>query len=114
MINDHSDNHKGGDSDGDANGVEVDDTDDADENDDDLYIIGAVCLFVCHKSHYFRIQRIWSFVSFIASFRTQRNWSFPCFLTFCSRKCLETVKQQNPLKYSKNLVNSPVSGHFPY
>ena len=26
-----------------------------------------------------------------------------------NQKCLETVKQQNPLKYSKNLVNSPAS-----
>ena len=24
----------------------------------DLYIIGAVCMYVCHKSHYFCIQRI--------------------------------------------------------
>ena len=31
--------------------------------------------------------------------------------TFRNQKCLETVKQQNPLKYSKNLVNSPVSRH---
>ena len=28
-------------------------------DDDDLNIIGAVCLSVCHKSHYFRIQGIW-------------------------------------------------------
>ena len=27
------------------------------------------------------------------------------------RKCLETEKRQNPMKYSKNLVNSPVSRH---
>ena len=26
----------------------------------------------------------------------------------------DEVKLQNPLKYSKNLVNSPVSRHFPY
>ena len=31
--------------------------------------------------------------------------------TFRNQKCLETVKRQNPLKYSKNLVKSPVSGH---
>ena len=68
--------------------------DDDDDDGDDLYIIGAVCLFVCHKSHYFRIQRIWSFHTFIATFRTQRNWSFPCFLTlsvfkgFCRFTCL--------------------------
>ena len=31
--------------------------------------------------------------------------------TFHNQKCLETVKRQNPLKYSKNLVNSPVSRH---
>ena len=30
--------------------------------------------------------------------------------TFGIQKCLETVKQPNPLKYSKNLVKSPVSG----
>ena len=48
----------------------------------------------------FRIQRIWSFLMFIDTFRNQ--------------KCLETVKRQNPLKYSKNLVKFPVSGHFPY
>ena len=66
--------------------------------DDDLYIIGAVCVFVCHKSHYFRTQRIWSFHTFIATFRTQRNWSFPCFLT---------------LLYSKDLVVSHVYRHFP-
>ena len=34
--------------------------------------------------------------------------------TFRIQKCLETVKRQNLLKYSKNLVKSPVSGHFPY
>ena len=34
--------------------------------------------------------------------------------TFCFQKCLETVKRQNPLKYSKNLVDSPVSRHFLY
>ena len=34
--------------------------------------------------------------------------------TFRNQKCLETVKQQNPLKCSKSLVKSPVSGHFPY
>ena len=61
------------------------------------------CLCVCvsvSKSHYFCIQRIWSFLMFIDTFRIQ--------------KCLETVKRQNPLKYSKNLVNSPVSRHFLY
>ena len=31
--------------------------------------------------------------------------------TFHNQKCLETVKRQNPLKYSKNLVNFPVSRH---
>ena len=52
---------------------------------------------VSHKSYYFRIQGIWSFLLFPDTFRIQ--------------KCLETVKQQNPLKYSKNLVNSSVSRH---
>ena len=69
------------------------------------------------------------FQTFIATFRTQRIWSFPCFLThlyskelvismfldtFHNQKCLKTVKRQDPLNYSKNLVISPVSGHFPY
>ena len=96
---------------------------------DDLYIIGAVCVSVCHKSHYFCIQRIWSFLMFPDTFRTQRIWSFQCFLThlyskelvismfldtFHNQKCLKTVKRQNPLNYSKNLVISPVSGHFTY
>ena len=31
--------------------------------------------------------------------------------TFRIQKCPERVKRQNPLKYSKNLVNSPVSRH---
>ena len=75
-------------------------------------MIGAVCLFVCHKSHYFRIQRIWSFHTFIATFRAQRIWSNLLFLDTCRiQKCPERVKRQNPLKYSKNLVNSPVSRH---
>ena len=52
---------------------------------------------------------------FLDTFRTQRNWSFLMFIdTFRNQKCLETVKRQNLLKYSKNLVKSPVSGHLPY
>ena len=31
--------------------------------------------------------------------------------TFRNQKCPERVKRQNPLKYSKNLANSPVSRH---
>ena len=34
--------------------------------------------------------------------------------TFRNQECLKRVKRQNPLKYSKNLVRSHVSGHFPY
>ena len=49
--------------------------DDYDDADDDLYIIGAVCL---SQKSLFCIQRIWLFHTFIATFRTQRNWSFPC------------------------------------
>ena len=45
----------------------------------------------------------------------QRSLLFLLFLdTFRVQTCPETVKRQNPLKYSKNLVKSPVSGHFPY
>ena len=52
---------------------------------------------------------------FLDAFRIQRIWLFIMFLdTFHNQKCLETVKRQNPLKYSKNLVTSPVSGHLPY
>ena len=114
--------------------------DDDDDSDDDIYIM-VRCL--SRKCLLF-VQKICSFLTFIATFRTQRNWSFPCFLThsvlkgigrfhvswlFCIQriwsflmfidtfriqKCLETVKRQNPSRYSKNLVKSPVSGHFPY
>ena len=60
----------------------VQDTDKDDEGDeDDLYIM-VRCVSVCmlRKGTTF-IQKILSFLLFIASFRTQRNWSFPCFLT---------------------------------
>ena len=53
---------------------------DDDDDVDDLYIIGAVCLSVCHKSHYFCIQRIWSFLMFIDAFRIQGIWLFLLFL----------------------------------
>ena len=56
------------------------DRDEINSDDDDLYIIGAVCLSVS-KSHYFCIQRIWSFLKFIDTFRIQGYWLFPCFLT---------------------------------
>ena len=75
-------------------------------------MIGAVCLSVCHKSHYFRIQGIWSFLLFLDTsrnqgiwsfllfpdtFRIQGIWSFLLFLdTFRIQKCLETGKRQNP------------------
>ena len=71
------------------------------------------CLCVCNENAYFRIQKIWSFLMFIATFHTQRNWpfllfpgtfrtqriwSFPCFLR---------------LLCSKDLVISHVYRHFP-
>ena len=57
-------------------------------------------------------QKILLFLLFLDIFRIQDILSFLLFLDiFCIKKCLETVKQQNPLKYSKNLVNSPVSMH---
>ena len=88
----------------------------------------SVCLSVT-KMLTFRNQKIWSFLTFIATFCTQWNWPFhvswhfcsqkiwPFLMfidTFCFQKCQETVKRQNPLKYSKNLVDSPVSRHFLY
>ena len=64
--------------DGDYHADDADNTaDNADENDADIYImvrcLSRKCLLFVHK--------IWSFLTFIATFRTQRNWSFPCFLT---------------------------------
>ena len=35
---------------------------------------------VCHKSHYFCIQRIWVFLLFPDTFRIQRIWSFLLFI----------------------------------
>ena len=79
---------------------------------DDIYIM-VKCLCVCNENAYFRIQKIWSFLMFIATFHTQRNWpfllfpgtfrtqriwSFPCFLR---------------LLCSKDLVISHVYRHFP-
>ena len=84
---------------------------------------------VCHKSHYFCIQGILSFLMFIATFRTQRIWSFPCFLTLSvfkefsrfhvSRhipysKYLVVFSVHRHIPYSRDLVFSPVSRHFPY
>ena len=63
----------------------------------------GVCLYVCHKSDYFRIQGIWSFLMFLESFRIQ--------------KCLETGKPKNPSKkslFSREFVVFPCSRHFPY
>lgn len=64
----------------------------------DTFVLKEIGRF--HFSWHFCIQRIWSFLVFKDTFRNQ--------------KCLETVKRQNPLKYSKNLVKPSVSGHFPY
>ena len=82
---------------------------------------------MCHKNAYFPyskdlvVSHIYSYIPyskelvvsmFLDALRIQRIWLFLMFIdTFCNKKCLETVKQQNPLKYSKNLVNSPVSRH---
>ena len=83
-----------------------------DTDEDDIYIM-VKCLCVCNENAYFRIQKIWSFLMFIATFHTQRNWpfllfpgtfrtqriwSFPCFLR---------------LLCSKDLVISHVYRHFP-
>ena len=83
-----------------------------DDDGDDIYIM-VKCLCVCNENAYFRIQKIWSFLMFIATFHTQRNWpfllfpgtfrtqriwSFPCFLR---------------LLCSKDLVISHVYRHFP-
>ena len=112
--------------------------DDDDDDDDLYIIGAVCLSVCVSQKSLFCIQRIWSFHTFIATFRTQRIWSFPCFLThlyskelvismfldalhiqriclflmfidtFRNQKCLETVKRQNSLKYSKNLVKYPV------
>ena len=59
------------------------DHDDGEQGENDLYIIGAVCLSVCvcvSKSHYFRIQGIWSFLMFIDTFRIQDILLFLLFI----------------------------------
>ena len=72
-------------------------------------------LVVSHVYSYILYLKKLVISMFLDAFRIQRIWLFIMFLdTFHNQKCLETVKRQNPLKYSKNLVKSPVSGHFPY
>ena len=69
-------------------------------------------LVVSHIYSYIPYSKEMVVSMFPNTFRIQRIWSFPMFIdTFRNQKCLETVKRQNPLKYSKNLVNSSVSGH---
>ena len=81
---------------------------------------------MCHENAYFPyskdlvVSHVYSYIPY------SKELVVPCFLTlfyskdligsheidtFCNQKCVETVKQQNPLKYSKNLANSPVSIH---
>ena len=69
-------------------------------------------LVVSHVYSYILYLKKLVISMFLDAFRIQRIWLFIMFLdTFHNQKCLETVKRQNPLKYSKNLVNSPVSRH---
>ena len=79
--------------------------------DDDLYIIGVVCLSVCvsQKSLFpysrdFVVSHVYSYIPysknlvvsmFLDTFRIQEIWSFPCFLT-----------HSIIIPYSKNLVVS--------
>ena len=87
-----------------------------------------MCVSVTKRHHFpyskdFAVSPVYSFIPyskelvvsmFLDALRIQRIWLFLMFIdTFCNKKCLETVKQQNPLKYSTNLAKSPVSGHFP-
>ena len=68
----------------------------------------------------FCIQKIWSFLMFIATFRTQRNWSFPCFLTLLYSKNLVfshvywNSKTSKSFEVFKEFVNFPVSRHSLY
>ena len=54
----------------------IEDTDEGDEDDEDDIYIMVKCMSVCHKSHYFCIQRIWPFLMFPDTFRTQRICRF--------------------------------------
>ena len=85
---------------------------------------------ICHRAHGdwpICICQLNLFNFFQILWILQGILSFYCFLTllysedlvvshvyrhFPNSKCLETVKRQNPLKYSKNLVKPPVFGLF--
>ena len=101
----------------------------------------SVCVSFTKRHHFpyskdFVVSPVYSFIPyskelvvsmFLDTFRTQRNWPFPCFLTllyskdlvvshvyrhFPNSKVSGNSKTTNPLKYSKILVKSPVSGHL--
>ena len=77
------------------------------------------CMYVT-KLLTFRIQKIWSFLTFIDTFHTQRNWSFPCFLTLLYSKNLVfshvywNSKTSKSFEVFKEFVNFPVSWHSLY
>ena len=92
-----------------------------DLSDDDLYIIGAVCLSqksLFPYSKYFAVSPVYSFIPyskelvvsmFLRHFLSQKIWSFPCFLTLLY-VCYEIAY----FPYSKDLVVSHVYRHIPY
>ena len=79
---------------------------------------------MCHENAYFPyskdlvVSHVYSYIPyskelvvsmFLDALRIQRIWLCLMFIdTFRNQKCLETVKRQNSLKYSKNLVKYPV------
>ena len=81
-----------------------DDDDDDHNDDDDIYIyiyIMVKCLCVCHKSHYFRIQGIWSFLLFLDTFK--------------HGKCVETGEMTKSLEnndFFKRFSHFSISRHF--
>ena len=79
---------------------------------------------MCHENAYFPfstdlvVSHVYSYIPyskelvvsmFLDALCIQRIWLCLMFIdTFRNQKCLETVKRQNSLKYSKNLVKYPV------
>ena len=76
--------------------------DDGDDDNDqaDIYIM-VKCLSVCvsvSKSHYFCIQRIWSFLLFTDTFRIQRISSFLQFIDTTFQKVSRNSKTKKLLE----------------
>ena len=67
----------------------------------------SVCVSVSN-SHYFCIQRIWSFLKFIDTFRIQGNWLFPCFMAYSCFYCSHTYNFCFVEENLPQVIGSPV------